>query len=559
MLLALVVTIALSVEWIDAAPPNMLDGNLQVVDLSDLISPLPRFVDDSTQILSRTQDWEHSSWKNPNWPSGGGSILGYSSLVKNTHGQNPDGKYYLYYGHHDPMSGIGLAVADSVTGPYTKFNPSDNKVLTVPNYRPWGPNPDDPSHYSSPSVVWNADTELWTMYFHYYNHYHGQWTYSSSHPGQGWQMTAMATTPNLSDYRSWSIYKDPSIGQVSVWNIVPVHPTTDEAWSKEASAYNAVQRLPHPLPNGHEWLVFLRGTNASNGRPTVGFGSSSDGKNWDYFPENPTIARNKPWTVNANEYRPKFIGYLGANGSGEHEYLVAWSEHSHPRIIYSKTTDFVSFERDSRGYAQWGEGEDGIVSAWREDDTLYLFTGQTVHTMNLPVRGSSCDFNADSMCNGADLNQMYEETGYDLVDGIPALGLMEFDLNVDNVIDNQDIDKWLAMSATENGYTTPYQRGDTRGLDRTFPADRTVSLFDYNVLAGSFDPLGLRGPHLWSGANFNGDAKVDLSDYNSLTANFSLLGSYGAAQAIPEPTALVLVITGLLTAVVARCGRRRDH
>ena len=165
--LALVVTIALSVEWIGAAPPNMLDGNLQVVDLSDLISPLPRFVDDSTQILSRTQDWEHSSWKNSNWPSAGGSILGYSSVVKNTHGQNPDGKYYLYYAHHDPMSGIGLAVADSVTGPYTKFNPTDNKVLTVPNYRPWGPNPDDPSHYSSPSVVWNADTELWTMYFHY--------------------------------------------------------------------------------------------------------------------------------------------------------------------------------------------------------------------------------------------------------------------------------------------------------------------------------------------------------------------------------------------------------
>ena len=75
MQLALAVTIALSVEWISAAPPNMLNGNLQVVDLSDLISPLPRFVDDSTQILWRTQKWEHSSWKNPNWPAGGGASL----------------------------------------------------------------------------------------------------------------------------------------------------------------------------------------------------------------------------------------------------------------------------------------------------------------------------------------------------------------------------------------------------------------------------------------------------------------------------------------------------
>ena len=271
---AVALSIPLTVQWAGAAPPNMLDGNLQVVDLSDLSEPLPLSVDDSAQILWRTQDWEHSSYQNPNWPLGGESILGYPALVKNTHGKNPDGKYFLFYAHHDPMSGIGAAVADSITGPYTKISPTDSKVLTVPNYNPAGPNPDDPSHYSSPSVAWNEDTGQWTMYFHYYNHFHGAWDASPSHPGQGFQMTAMASTPDLSSH-DWTIYKDPSIGDVSVWDIVPVHPTTDEAWSNEASSYNAVVRLPHALPNGNEWLAFLRGSKSSGGTE-LGFASSID-------------------------------------------------------------------------------------------------------------------------------------------------------------------------------------------------------------------------------------------------------------------------------------------
>ena len=95
------------------------------------------------------------------------------------------------------------------------------------------------------------------------------------------------------------------------------------------------------------------------------------------------IASDKPWTVDTSEYRPKFIGYLGKNETNEDEYLVAWAEHSNPHIIYSTTTDFETFERDSRGYADWGVNEDGIVSAYREGDTLFLFSGKYVHTMDL--------------------------------------------------------------------------------------------------------------------------------------------------------------------------------
>ncbi|NQT93292.1 MAG: hypothetical protein HQ559_11070 [Lentisphaerae bacterium] len=449
--LAAVLSIVLWAGTAQAAPLAMLDGNLQVVDLSDLIAPLPLSVNSTTQILWRTQDWEHSSYKNPIWPSGGESILGYPSVVKNTLGQNPDGKYYLYYAHHDPMSGIGCAVANSITGPYIKISPTDSKVLTVPNYNPAGPNPDDPSHYSTPSVVWNEDTGLWNMYFHYFNHFHGAWTASPEYPGEGWQMTGLATTPDLSS-NNWTIYKDPSYGSVSVWDIVPVHQSTNEDWAKLSSSYNAVQQLPDGT-----WLAFCRGTK-SNGMTELGFATSTDGKHWGYMSENPVIHKDAPWSPQAADdvYRPKFIGYLGKNGEGKDEYLVAWSEtDGHASIIYGKTTDFITFERDSRGYVNWGGNTDGMVSAWREGDKLYLFSGQYVYTM-------------------------------DLSGVIPEPALLPGDVDGDNDVDIFD---WSIFQVAY---------GQTEGMDWShgdFDGDGDVDIFDWSIFQPNYgtsragDPL----------------------------------------------------------------------
>ena len=85
-----------------------LDKNLNVVDLSDLIGDLPQNIASTTQILYVTEAWEKDT-------------LGFTTVVKNDQGQNPDNKYYLYYAHHDPVSGIGAAVADSITGPTQRY------------------------------------------------------------------------------------------------------------------------------------------------------------------------------------------------------------------------------------------------------------------------------------------------------------------------------------------------------------------------------------------------------------------------------------------------------
>ena len=85
----------------------------------------------------------------------------------------------------------------------------------------------------------------------------------------------------------------------------------------------------------------------------------------------------------AESERAAFVGYLGKRQAGQHTYLVAWSEHSQPHVIYSTTTDFQSFQRDPRGYAKW-RGPDGLGSVWRTGNRLYLFAGADVHELLLP-------------------------------------------------------------------------------------------------------------------------------------------------------------------------------
>jgi hypothetical protein len=71
-------------------------------------------------------------------------------------------------------------------------------------------------------------------------------------------------------------------------------------------------------------------------------------------------------------------------------------------------------------------------------------------------------------------------------------------------------------------------------------------------LAANFDPGGTYGPYLWGQGNFDGDGNIDLSDYNSLASNFSAVG-YGT-EAVPEPTALCLLVAGTLLLATSRVG-----
>ena len=359
----------------------MLDNNLRCVDLSDLTSSVPLTVGACSQILWRTEAWEHNTFDLNDDDS-----VGYPSVVKNDRGRNADNKYYLYYAHHDPCSGIGCAVADRIQGPYRKLASLETSrphsmVLANPHYPIVKPPLSDPSHYSSPCVIWNEDEKLWFMYFHFYNHDHEAWK-NAGGAGYGHQMTALATCPDLRSNR-WTVLKDPKSSRASVWDIVPVLPTTEKQWMNSQSSYHSIQRLVDG-----RWLAFLRGTSVDQ-IVQLGFATSSDGRKWDYLRENPVIRQNDGGGGEPGIYRPYFVGYLGKNESGQDKYLLVWGESpaeaDAPKITYGFTTDFIHVQRDPRGHADWGPVSDGLISPWREGDKLYLFSGKHVHVMILPV------------------------------------------------------------------------------------------------------------------------------------------------------------------------------
>ena len=61
-----------------------------------------------------------------------------------------------------------------------------------------------------------------------------------------------------------------------------------------------------------------------------------------------------------------------------------------------------------------------------------------------------CDFNSDQACDVADMNLMFAEG--DLLMGVGVGAGNQFDLNIDLMIDQTDIDRWLDNAANQNGY-----------------------------------------------------------------------------------------------------------
>ena len=156
-----------------------------------------------------------------------------------------------------------------------------------------------------------------------------------------------------------------------------------------------------------------------------------------------------------------------------------------------------------------------------------------------------CDFTPDAVCDLADINQIFEAGN--LVTGVATSGSTDrLDLVDNNTLDVSDVTEWLAQAATANGHGSPYLRGDAT-------LDRDVDITDFNSLATNFDPTGDGDPQngpWWNEGNFDGDDDTDITDFNGLASNFTP-GGYGAS-AIPEPTALVLVVAGFLMLVLTR-------
>lgn len=330
--------------------PENESGETNIPDLRDRGCFPPLRLEWDRRILANSETWEDGL--GPEKDS-----VGFPSVARNTHGRNPDARYYLFYAIHDPNSGIGVATSASVRGPWRKLgaqgNHPDSRVLRAPVV------PRETSHFSSPVVVWNPRERLWFMYFHFYSN---EWQ-----EGGGHQRTALATSADLAS-RNWQPWVD------AQGRLIAVLPVTHERWMNSQSSYHVVYRLPGGL-----WLAFLRGVggeySAAEFRQdpaALGLAISPDGRRWAQLDGNPWIDQHDGRNSRAGVYRPLFMALLRG------DYFLAWSESnpydSDPVVHSAMSRDLRDVRELPVDFLDWTPAG-GPVSVIRNSDRLYFFDG----------------------------------------------------------------------------------------------------------------------------------------------------------------------------------------
>jgi hypothetical protein len=79
--------------------------------------------------------------------------------------------------------------------------------------------------------------------------------------------------------------------------------------------------------------------------------------------------------------------------------------------------------------------------------------------------------------------------------------------------------------------------------------DGTVNGADLNTVLSSYNGTGMD----WAHGDFNGDGTVNGSDLNTVLSNYNQ--SLGAGAAVPEPSTVLLTLTGL--SGLLACARRK--
>ena len=150
----------------------------------------------------------------------------------------------------------------------------------------------------------------------------------------------------------------------------------------------------------------------------------------------------------------------------------------------------------------------------------------------------ACDFDESSECNVADINGLIDEIAN-------GNNNPDFDITGEGTVDITDRDVWLSEAASENGFTTPYQAGDTN-------LDRIVDISDLNSLALAWNTAGTN----WSQGNFNGDARTDIVDLNVIAGNWGMEAAAVPDAAVPEPSPVCMIV---LTGISLLARRRRSN
>ncbi len=119
-----------------------------------------------------------------------------------------------------------------------------------------------------------------------------------------------------------------------------------------------------------------------------------------------------------------------------------------------------------------------------------------------------------------------------------------------------------ASDATTNGYNVVYEANQITldELDGDANHDGVVNIFDINAVSSNWDPTGPVAA--FAPGNINHDTVVDIFDINQISSNWAHVATNGGpaqAQAVPEPSTLVIALLGLAGVVGYRRCRRSER
>ncbi len=143
------------------------------------------------------------------------------------------------------------------------------------------------------------------------------------------------------------------------------------------------------------------------------------------------------------------------------------------------------------------------------------------------IAGISGDFDGNGIYDCADVDSLVAE----IVGGANSAG---FDLSGDGVVDDSDLDLWLAEAGAAN------LPGGGAFLDGDANLDGVVDVSDFNI----WNANKFTNTAAWCSGDFSADGVVDVSDFNIWNGN--KFNSSDSVAAVPEPSTSVMLLPVLV-------------
>lgn len=167
------------------------------------------------------------------------------------------------------------------------------------------------------------------------------------------------------------------------------------------------------------------------------------------------------------------------------------------------------------------------VGRGSECDFVGDFSTGSIATPSTPI--AECDFDRDGDCDLFDIDQLAQAISSRSTEAM-------FDLNLDTLIDQQDLDQFLAVNGRLNG-------------DANF--NGRVEFADFLLMSSSFAKNAF-----WSQGDFDASGRVAFADFLILSGNF---GSSVVAANVPEPSVRIAYVANLILMATFRKRRTINH